>query len=260
MNLLFITGASSGIGQSLAQRYLWQGWRVVMVTRRAQELQHWCETHYFPKSSYAVYQADVCDVSTIQAAGQYCLKEYGLPQIVIASAGISAGIDTAELDDLNVMRKIYETNNIGLMATFQPFITPFKQRKSGSFVGLASVAGIRGLSGHGAYCSSKAAVISYCESLRLEMRESTGPKGVQVVTLLPGFVDTPMTKENTFPMPFMLSADDFAVRAQRAIGKGRSYAVIPWQMNVAAKLMRLMPNIVFDRLFAGRERKSRQTL
>lgn len=258
MNLLFLTGASSGIGQALAQRYLWQGWRVAMVTRNPQKLQHWCETHYFPKDSYVVFQADVCDAAAMRSASTQCMERYGVPHVVIACAGISAGVDTAQSGDIDVMRRIYETNNIGMMATFQPFITGFKQRKTGCLVGIASVAGIRGLSGHGAYCSSKAAVISYCESLRLEMREATGPKGVRVVTLLPGFVDTPMTRENPFSMPFMLSADDFAVIAQRIITKGRSYSVVPWQMSIVAKLMRCMPNPLFDRIFAARERKPRQ--
>lgn len=257
MSLLFITGASSGIGQALAQKYLSLGWKVAMVSRRVHDLEQWCEHNSFSKNSYTIYEADVCDTASITNAGHLCLEQHGVPDIVIANAGISAGIDTAQLDDIGVMRKIYETNVIGMMATFQPFIEPLMQRKTGILVGIASVAGVRGLSGHGAYCSSKAAVISYCESLRLEMRETTGSNGVKVVTILPGFVDTPMTKENDFSMPFMLSTQEFADKAVRAIGKEKSYAVIPWQMNIVARLMRIMPNILFDYLFSGRGRKKR---
>jgi short-subunit dehydrogenase len=129
------------------------------------------------------------------------------------------------------------------------------QRGAGRLVGIASVAGIRGLPGHGAYCASKAGVISYCESLRGELRAS----GVKVVTLSPGYIDTPLTRQNRYAMPFLMSADAFAERAYRAIEVGVSYRVIPWQMGVVAKLLRLLPDAWFDRLLAGRPRKHRRT-
>lgn len=259
---VLITGASSGIGQALAQAYLQSGWHVVMVARRANMLQQWCNEQHFDAKNYTIYGADVRDVESITAVGRQCIAEVGLPDTVIASAGISIGIDTAEFADIEVMRKVYETNNIGMMATFQPFIAPMKARGTGQLVGIASVAGIRGLAGHGAYCSSKAAVISYCESLRLEMREATrqqGREGVQVITVLPGYVATPLTDHNRYSMPFKLSAQEFARRAKRDIERNVSYTVIPWQMGVAAKLMRMMPNWLFDRLFIGRERKRRES-
>jgi Short-chain dehydrogenases of various substrate specificities len=130
-----------------------------------------------------------------------------------------------------------------------------RARKSGTLVGIASVAGIRGLPGHGAYSSSKAAVIAYCESLRGELR----PFGVKVVTLLPGYVDTPLTKGNRYSMPFLISAEAFADHAYAAIVAGVRYRVIPWQMGIVAKLMRGLPDALFDRLLAGRPRKRRQS-
>ena len=151
------------------------------------------------------------------------------------------------------MRATYETNVIGVAATFHPFMRAMRQRRSGTLVGIASVAGIRGLPGHGAYCSSKSAVISYCESLRGELR----PDGVRVVTLLPGYIDTPLTRENRYRMPFLMTADGFADQAFEAIRSGTSYRVIPWQMAVVARVLRLLPNSVFDRVFAGRARKRR---
>jgi short-subunit dehydrogenase len=152
------------------------------------------------------------------------------------------------------MARTYAINNIGLAATFHPFVRGMVQRGSGRLVGIASVAGIRGLPGHGAYCSSKAAVISYCESLRGELRAS----GVKVVTISPGYIDTPLTRQNRYSMPFLMPAEDFAEQAFRTIEAGRSYRVIPWQMGVVAKLLRALPNAVFDRLLAGRPRKHRQ--
>jgi hypothetical protein len=252
--LVFITGASSGIGQALALCYHRAGWRLALVARRGAELQAWAQAQGLSAERCAVYAADVRDVAAITAAGRECIARQGLPDVVIANAGISIGIDSAEFEDLDVMRATYETNNLGMAATFQPFIAPMRARRSGTLVGIASVAAIRGLPGHGAYCSSKAAVISYCESLRGELRNA----GVKVVTLLPGYIDTPLTQGNRYAMPFLLSAEQFAQRAQRAIAAGAGYRVIPWQMGIVAKLMRLLPNALFDRVLAGRPRKRRR--
>ncbi len=252
--LVFITGASSGIGQALAARFYAAGWRLALVARRSAEVQAWAQAQRYDAARVAVYAADVRDVASITGAGRACIEAQGLPDAVIANAGISVGMDTAELADIEVMRATFETNNIGLAATFQPFVAGMRERRSGTLVGIASVAGIRGLPGHGAYCASKAGVISYCESLRGECR----PFGVKVVTIAPGYIDTPLTRENRYSMPFLMSPEAFADRAFQAIVTGVSYRVIPWQMGVVAKLMRMLPNPLFDRLLAGRPRKHRQ--
>ena len=252
--LVFITGASSGIGRALAERYHRAGWRLALVARRELEIKSWADALGLSVDSYEIYGADVSQPDSIIAAGQACLARQGLPDVVIANAGISVGMDTAERADLDVMARVFATNNLGLAATFHPFIAAMVQRGSGRLVGIGSVAGIRGLPGHGAYCASKAAVISYCESLRGELRGS----GVRVVTISPGYVDTPLTRENRYRMPFLMTPEAFAESAFKAIETGSSYRVIPWQMGVAAKLLRLLPNPWFDRLLQGRPRKHRQ--
>ncbi|GAA6119004.1 SDR family oxidoreductase [Acidovorax sp. FG27] len=252
--LVFITGASSGIGQALAWRFHQAGWRLALVARRTDEVKTWASARRISADSYQIYSADVSLPDSIVAAGQACLQAQGLPDVVIANAGISVGMDTAVREDLDVMARTFATNNLGMAATFQPFVAGMVQRGSGALVGIGSVAGIRGLPGHGAYCSSKAAVISYCESLRGELR----PAGVRVVTLCPGYIDTPLTRQNRYGMPFLMQPQDFADRAYRAIRAGVSYRVIPWQMGVVAKLLRMLPNGWFDRLLAGRPRKHRQ--
>jgi short-subunit dehydrogenase len=109
------------------------------------------------------------------------------------------------------------------------------------------------LPGHGAYCASKAAVINYCESLRGELRAS----GVRVVTICPGYIDTPLTQKNRYAMPFLMQPQEFADRAFSTINAGISYRVLPWQMGWLAKLMRVAPNWLFDKALSGRPRKRR---
>jgi len=251
--LVFITGASSGIGQALAWHCYQAGCDLALVARRVPEMQDWARARGLDPARYRIYAADVADIDSIVAAGQACLAQQGVPEVVVANAGLSIGMDTAERADLAVMARTLAVNNTGLAATFHPFIEAMRQRGSGRLVGIASVAGIRGLPGHGAYCASKAAVISYCESLRGELRGS----GVRVVTLSPGYVDTPLTRQNRYAMPFLMAPAAFAERAWRAIEAGVSYRVIPWQMAFVAKLLRLLPDALFDRLLAGRPRKHR---
>ena len=251
--LVFITGASSGIGQALALRYYRDGARLALVARRTAEVQRWAAEQQLDPARFQVYGADVADLEAMARIGRECIATQGLPDVVIANAGISAGMDTAHFDDLDVMRRTFATNNVGLAATFHPFVAAMNARRSGTLVGMASVAAIRGLPGHGAYCASKAAVVAYCESLRGECR----PHGVRVVTLLPGYVDTPLTRGNRYGMPFLMQPDDFADQAHRAIRAQVSYRVIPWQMGVLAKILRLLPNWLYDRALGNRPRKKR---
>ena len=251
--LVFITGASSGIGQALALRYQQAGYRLALVARRSEAIEAWAAGLALAPDSYAVYGADVADTDSIVAAAQACIARQGLPDIVIANAGISIGIDSAQREDIDAMAQVFATNNIGLAASFQPFIQGMRARGSGHLVGIASVAGIRGLPGHAAYCASKAAVISYCEALRGELRST----GVQVITIAPGYVDTPLTRKNRYTMPFLMPASTFADLAYKAITAGDSYRVIPWQMGLVSKLMRLIPNTLWDRILARQPRKHR---
>jgi len=251
--LVFITGASSGIGQALAARFYQAGYRLALVARRTGEIEAWATARQLDPARLQIYGADVAETESILSAAAACIERQGLPDVVIANAGISVGVDTAEREDIDVMARTFATNNVGLMATFHPFVAAMRQRGSGRLVGIASVASIRGLPGHGAYCASKAGVVAYCESLRGELYDS----GVRVVTLCPGYIDTPLTQGNRYGMPFLMKADDFAAQALRAIEAGTSYRVIPWQMGVIAKLMRMLPNAVLDRGVQGRGRKKR---
>lgn len=253
--LIFVTGASSGIGQALAWRYYQAGFSLALVARRTDEIQAWARQQGLDPARYQIYGADVAVVDSIVAAAQLCLQKQGVPDVVIANAGVSIGMDSAVRGDLDVLARTFAINNVGLAATFHAFIDPMVQRGSGALVGIGSVAAIRGLPGHGAYCASKAAVVAYCESLRGELRGS----GVQVVTISPGYIDTPLTQHNRYSMPFLMQAPVFADKAFASITAGDSYRVIPWQMGVVAKALRLLPNWLYDRVLSGRPRKKRIT-
>lgn len=254
MTIVFITGASSGIGEALARHYAATGATLGLAARRADPLETLAAAlRHQHRVEVWVYPLDVTDAAALAAAAEDFAAGAGTPDIVIASAGVSAGTVSENREDLRSFRRIMDINVYGTAATFSPFIAAMKQRGSGRLVGFGSVAGIRGLPGAEAYSASKAATISYLESLRLELRDS----GVKVVTIAPGYIKTPMTDVNTYRMPFLMPVERAARRFAAAIARGSSYVVIPWPMGVVAKLMRLLPNWLYDLVFSRAPRKPR---
>ncbi|MEY3200689.1 MAG: hypothetical protein RIR70_239 [Pseudomonadota bacterium] len=252
--VVFITGASSGIGEALARHYAERGALLGLVARRLALLETLREELQARHGiRVLIYQADVSEPSQMARAAEDFLREAGVPHVVIANAGVSVGTLTEYPEDFAAFKRVLETNVLGLPATFAPFIAPMRQKQRGVLAGIASVAGIRGLPGAGAYSCSKAAAINYLESLRVEMHGS----GVRVSTILPGYIETPMTAVNPYPMPFILPADVAARRIARAIDRGASYTVVPWQMAIVARLLRCLPNALFDPIFARAGRKPR---
>lgn len=247
---VFITGASSGLGMALARQYAEGGAQLGLLARRADALEELRATLPHAERHF-IYAVDVCDHAALADAAADFLQQTGGVEVVIANAGVSYGTLTERIADKAVFEHIISVNLVSVVATFAPFMRALQAQAAAGqtdlrLVGIASVAGIRGLPGAEAYSASKAAVISYCESLRVEMRRH----GIRVVTLAPGYIDTPMTQVNTYAMPFLLPAEKFAERAVRVINAGRSYAVIPWQMRGVSWLLRLLPNWLYDALFS----------
>ena len=226
-----ITGASSGIGEALARHYAAQGATLGLISRRQ--------------------GVDVTDEAAVAAAAQDFMRRNGVPDLVIANAGIGTGTDGSQLQDIAKLRKILDTNVIGLAATLAAFAPAMREAGRGTLCGIASVAGFRGLAGNGAYCASKSAAITWMESLRAELHGS----GVSVVCVCPGYVDTPLTRVNGFRMPFLLSADQAARLIARAIAAKRRLAVIPWQMALVSVGLRAMPGWLYDRIASRAPRK-----
>jgi len=248
---VFLTGASSGIGAALAAEFARRGATLALVARRREAIE--ALAAQLP-GRHCVLAADVTDKDAVIAAAREFEIASGGADIVVANAGISVGVLTEHYEDLDAFADVLTTNVLAMAHTFHPFIAPMRARGRGTLVGIASVAGIRGLPGSEAYCASKAAVISYCESLRVELKRA----GVKVVTIAPGFVRTPLTARNPYKMPFLMEPDAFARRAVEAMLAGVSYRVIPWQMGAVAKLLRLLPNGIFDRAFGNRPYKPRR--
>lgn len=246
-----ISGASSGIGLALARHYLERGATVAVFARRGELLQ--TLSAEFPNKVFC-YTLDVRDASAIRDAAGDFMARVGVPDIVIANAGVSRGTLTEYVEDEEVFQNVMDINVLGMVKTFQPFLSAMREAKQGTLVGIASVAGFRGLPGSGAYSASKAAAISYLESLRVEMHGS----GVKVVTLCPGYIKTPMTEVNNYPMPFILEADEAAKRMARAVESGKSFAVVPWQMGLVGWLMKRLPNWLYDKAFSKAPHKSRK--
>jgi short-subunit dehydrogenase len=248
---VFITGASSGIGAALARQYAARGAILGLAARREAALRSLAAALGTP---CGIHPCDVRDLAAMQAAAADFVAAHGVPDLVIANAGVSHGTLTENAEDAAVFREILDVNVTGLVHTFQPFIAPMRARGSGRLAGIASVAGFRGIPGSSAYSASKAAAISYLESLRVELRAS----GVRVTTLCPGYIATPMTASNPYRMPFLLDADEAARRFARAIDAGRRVAVIPWQMAIIGRILRVLPDAVYDRLFSRAGRKPRR--
>jgi len=248
---VFITGASSGIGGALAAEFARRGATLGLVARRREALD--AALARSPGRHYR-YAVDVTDKDALIAAARDFDDATGGADLVIANAGISVGVLTEHYEDLDAFGDVLRTNVLAMAYTFHPFIARMRARGRGTLVGIGSVAGIRGLPGSEAYCASKAAVLSYCESLRVELKRT----GVKVVTIAPGFVRTPLTAKNPYRMPFLMEPEDFARQAADAMVAGVSYRVIPWPMGVVAKLLRLAPNPLFDRAFGSRPYKPRR--
>lgn len=248
---VFITGASSGIGAALARHYARSGAQLGLFARRADALAALADS--FGSAATAIYAGDVRDEDSLRSAAAAFMGRFGVPDVVIAGAGVSVGTLTTHREDNAPFRTVLETNVLGMVHSFQPFLPAMRAAANGRLVGIASVAGFRGLPGAGAYSASKAAAISYLESLRVELFGT----GVAVVTICPGYIATPMTEGNPYPMPFLLPVDKAARLIARAIEHRRRFYVLPWQMAGLGRLFRALPRPLYDRVFSKAPHKPR---
>lgn len=259
---IWITGASSGIGYALAiafaKRFSAESTKIGLVGRRLaplQGLQARLKNEFQVVSE--IYVLDVRNLAVARDAANDFVQKFGPPNIVVASAGVSRGTLTEFAEDVAAFQAVMDTNVMGMVHTFQPFIDGMKAlaaaKKPAQLVGIASCAGIRGLPGAGAYSASKAAAISYLESLRVEM----AGYGIHVTTIAPGYIKTPMTDINEYAMPFLMDVDKAAEKFVDTILAKRRFAIIPWQMGVVSRIMRMIPPILWDKIASHAPHKKR---
>jgi NAD(P)-dependent dehydrogenase (short-subunit alcohol dehydrogenase family) len=246
-----LTGACGGLGQALARPLIDQGAQIALVGLDTKVLGTLAT---MAPTRCAVYTPDVSDAKAMQAMAADWTARFGVPDLVIANAGVAGGYDTAEADDLAVFRRMLEINLLGAATTFQPFLRAMQSASSPSaLVGVASLAGWRGLPGNGAYCASKAGLIRYLESLRAELRGTP----VAVHTVSPGYIRTALTAGNRFSMPGLLDADVAARRLLEGVAAGREHIVLPRRIGWLSSALSCLPARLHDRLLRGQPRKPR---
>ena len=241
MKRAVITGASSGIGLHLARELATRGYTLALLARRAELLEQ-LQRELGP--NHVAIACDVADNAAVHDAVRSAEERLGGTfDVAVANAGVSIpGHATKfKLDDAE---RVIKVNVLGMMYLFDAVIPAMVERRSGRFAGVASIAGLRGLPTAGPYSASKAAMHAFLEAARIELK----PYGVSVTTVNPGFVATPMTEKNRFRMPFILQPDRAARIIADGIEAGRRVVEFPWQMGKFMRLMRLVPDAIYERM------------
>jgi short-subunit dehydrogenase len=237
-----VTGASSGLGWALARELASRGCRLGLLARRQAQLEQLAGEIRQAGGTAATAVADVADrVQTLAAVGQL-REQLGPVDLLIANAGVGA---PTLLEPFNVgdVEKMFRVNLLGVIYSIEAVLPDMLQRGKGHLAAVSSIAAYKGLPGESAYCASKAAVNTYLEGLRIQLRR----KGVAVTTVCPGFIKTPMTEVNNFRMPWLLTAEEAARRIVGAIRQRRKIYNFPWQMNLLMKLTRWVPDWILAR-------------
>jgi short-subunit dehydrogenase len=234
---VFITGGSTGIGWELAKLYAQDGYTVGICARDKKKLPADFDDAYPQIRFYP------CDV-TQKLALQECIKKFAQEQsyldIMIANAGLSTG-SKQQVPDYLTVENIIDTNVKGMLYAFDIATQIFLKQKRGHLVAMGSVAGLVGLPGAAAYSASKAAVLTFCESLAIDL-----PKyGIDVTAIAPGFIDTPLTQKNDHKMPFIMPASKGAHLIKKAIEQRKSLYIFPRRMHWFIGIARLLPRAIY---------------
>ena len=248
--VVLITGASSGIGKALALRLGQLGAKVGLVARRKELLEEIAITLAGAAGSCASVNADVSKRDEMLAAAQSIREQLGPIDLLIANAGV--GTPTL-LDPMNIkdVERMFQVNVFGVIYAIEAVLPEMLKRKAGHIAAVSSIAAFKGLPGESAYCASKAAVNTYCEGLRIQLRDY----GIPVTVLCPGFVETPMTAVNNFHMPFLMSAEKAADWILWAIRRRKKVCRFPRRMSMAARFLGWLPDWIIARSMRGYNEK-----
>ncbi|HYG10902.1 MAG TPA: SDR family NAD(P)-dependent oxidoreductase [Pyrinomonadaceae bacterium] len=242
---VLITGASSGIGEALAVEFGRRGASVGLLARRAEVLREVAGKVEAAGGRALAVAVDVRDAGEVKLAAAKVVERFGRVDVLVANAG-KGEITLARSFNIETATQVLSVNLLGAMNSVAAVLPEMLERGSGQIVGISSLAAYRGFPGSGAYCASKAALSTFFESLRVELR----PSNIYVTTIHPGFIDTPMTRGRNRKMPFLLDVEPAARLMLRAIEARRRTYAFPWQLATIARVGRWLPAVLYDRMLA----------
>jgi short-subunit dehydrogenase len=238
---IVITGASSGIGKDLALVFAGFGARLALSARRKELLDEVKVAAQQAGTEALVYPVDVTDRAAMQAMAEDVLAKWGHVDIVIGNAGVG-GLNPSDKFDLDIHRRTYEINCMGLAYTLMPYIPSMIARRSGHLVGVSSLAAFRGRPNAASYSSAKSAQGVFLEAVRMDLRKY----GIKVTAVHPGFVATPMTDHDEFNMPFKIGVRESSMLIANALKAQKPRFLYPWQMKWLVRFEGLLPCAAYD--------------
>ena len=247
--VVFLTGASSGIGEALAVAMAERGAKLGLLARREELLKSLAKKCGQVGGAAKYYAVDVTDAKSVAEAAESLRNEFGKIDILIANAGI--GGNNAETRNLNpeAVAQVININLLGAVNAVSAVLPRMLENKSGQLVAVSSLAGFRGLPKSAAYSASKAGMTAFFESVRLDVQG----KGVSVTIIQPGFIKTPLTSGRENKMPFLMELEDSIPLFLRAIERKKKFAAFPWQLVTLARAAKIFPAWLYDRTI-GRAR------
>ena len=238
--IIWITGASSGIGKSLAIKFAEKGWTVAASARREGLLQ---DLNKINQNIYS-FPLDVTEIENCKLVANKIIQKFGGIDICVFGTGMHDPKSEKRFN-LNKIREIMEVNYFGTMNSINSIYEYFSEKKNGQISIISSVAGYRGLPAAGAYCASKAALTSYAESLNFDMQM----KNVKVTLISPGFIKTPMTDQNDFPMPMIKSPEFAANEIFKGLTEKKSFEIhFPKAFTYFLKFLQILPSSIYFKL------------
>ncbi|HZE68406.1 MAG TPA: SDR family NAD(P)-dependent oxidoreductase [Pyrinomonadaceae bacterium] len=238
-----ITGASSGIGRGLAVELSRRGARVGLVARRSDLLAEIIQQIKAEGGRAVALAADVQDAAAMKEVAKQLQEQFGPIDMLIANAGIGTTTDAANLE-ANEVARVFGVNVVGAASSVSAVVPEMVRRGKGHLVAISSLAAYRGIPKSASYAASKAALSSFFESLRLDLK----PKGIDVTIIHPGFIKTPLTAGREARMPFLMEVDEAVKKIIRAIEKKRKSYAFPWQLASIVRLGLVMPSFLYDRI------------
>lgn len=246
---IFLTGASSGIGEGLALAFAKKGAVLGLVARREELLRELAERCEKAGGVARAYPADVTDPSAIEEAVQEFIHEFSTIDVMIANAGMGGNDEATRNYHPMSVQRVVDVNLMGAVNVVHAVLPKMLEQGHGQLVAISSLAGFRGLPKSAAYSASKAGMTAFFESVRLDVKH----KGISVTIIQPGFIRTPLTAGRANKMPFLMELDDAIPLFIKAIEKKKRFAAFPWQLATIVRAGKLMPAWMYDRI-AGKAR------